>query len=168
MFLFLFFKHALFNFHHFVNIPVFLLLLTSHFILLRSEKRLHNIIIWMLTILLNLFRLHLWPSIVWKMSNVHLWRMCVLVLLRWAFCVCLLDLFGLLCSLNPLFHYLYSDCFIHYCELGIDVYHYFCGNVYFTLPFCPFLLSIFWWSLTSYVNVYNYYMLLYILAVLKV
>ena len=62
------FRSVLFNIHIFANVPNILLFLISNFILLWLDNKLS-----MISILLNLVRLILWPSIWTSLENVLIW-----------------------------------------------------------------------------------------------
>ena len=93
IFLLLLFRSMLFNFHIFMNFPIFLPLLISSFISFWSEK-----ILGMVSFFLNLLRLLLWPNVWITLETIP----CALennvysaARFNGMFCVCLLGPFGL-------------------------------------------------------------------------
>ena len=110
----LLFKSMLSNFYKFVHFPILVLFnfLTSS---LDEKKILHyKKILCMISILLNLLRLNLWPNIYSVLENVHcLVEKNVRSVVVTVFCIRLLDLIGLLCYEFSI-SLLLSDCSIHY------------------------------------------------------
>ena len=93
------FKRILFNFHIFVNLLIFLLLLTSCFILLWLEKMLCII-----SASLNLLYFELTYSLSWR-SPMCTWEKYVFCCWCWVCFIFLLYLFGLQCYSSPPFSY---------------------------------------------------------------
>ena len=112
----LLFKSMLSKFYKFVHFPILVLFnfLTSS---LDEKKILHyKKILCMISILLNLLRLNLWPNIYSVLENVHcLVEKNVRSVVVTVFYIRLLDLIGLLCYEFSI-SLLLSDCSIHYWE----------------------------------------------------
>ena len=107
--------------------------LSFHLLLLFSLWLSSNLIVWseknkmlaMISISLNLLRLHLWPrmwcDLSWRTFHGHLRRICIFLLSVGMFYKYKLGLSGLKCHLRPVFLYWLSFWIIYWCEWGIKV-----------------------------------------------
>ena len=123
----------------FTYLCFYLLLLTSSFIPLWSEK-----ILGMISVFLNLLRLVLWLNMWTALQNNHVYlkRMCILLFLGEVLSICLVQLFCSVKSSGFFFNWS-SLCSIHNWKWSIEICYCYYVAVYLSLQFCQCLLYIF-------------------------